>query len=80
MKQNKIPNIRKGLKIKFRPRYWYSTYKGYVVGTVIWVHPKGRFFMVEYNGKPRPFTNKTPKIRECLYCDAFGQIVDNINV
>lgn len=67
LKKKKCPLI--GRKIKFVPAY-REPLNGQctkpVTGTIIWVHPKGRFVVVEYECSPHLWREHSEKIRECL--------------
>lgn len=52
-----------GRKISFKPAYMDV---GTKTGTIVWVHPRGRFVVVEYECPPSLWREKSAKIRECL--------------
>lgn len=57
-----------GHKVRFKPGHLGAPKEGgssTVTGTVIWVHPKRRFVVVEY-GYPKSLWRPAGKIRECL--------------
>lgn len=65
MKQKKM--IRVGEKIRFVPaqrRHEYAVNGQSVPGTILWVHPKRRFVVVEY--RFQTVFGMSPPIRECI--------------
>lgn len=54
-----------GDSISFRPKYKDDI----VHGRIVWIHPRGRFVLVEY--QVMSFFGLSPVMRECL------QIIDN---
>lgn len=52
-----------GRKISFKPACMDV---GTKTGTIVWVHPQGRFIVVEYECPPRRWREESVKIRECL--------------
>lgn len=52
-----------GRKISFKPAYMDV---GAKTGTIIWVHPRGRFIVVEYECPPSLWREHPEKIHECL--------------
>lgn len=66
--------IRKGSKVKFRPIHWSDNVNGFLIGKILWVHPKKRFYLIEYAGQARPITKKIPKIRECVRLEQIKEL------
>lgn len=57
-----------GHKIRFKPGHMGATKEGEettVTGTVVWVHPKQRFVIVEYK-YPKSLWRPAGTLRECL--------------
>lgn len=52
-----------GRKLQFRPAYMAA---GTKIGTIVWVHPCGRFVVVEHECLPGLWRKESAKIRECL--------------
>lgn len=70
-----------GQKIRFRP-FHRECSAPLVTATIIWVHPRKRFVLVEYDAAPRPpyLFEKTPTIRECLRFDEVRAICERRKV
>lgn len=54
-----------GKSVRFRPGHWKEPQRGAVTGTVVWVHPQGRFALVERPLPPKLWGGASV-LRECV--------------